>query len=85
VLRQIAEWLEKKKVFRRQRKNHKIKVIAILLYPAGISYRKTNSIIEDLELFSYEVLQKWYKLCIVFFCFQNKQRRVIAVDETKMK
>ena len=85
MLNRIVELLENRKIFVRQRINHEIKVIALLVYHAGLSYRKTSRIIGNLEPFSYEALRKWYKKCIVFFHPQRKQRRVVAVDETKVK
>jgi transposase-like protein len=85
MLNQIVELLEDRRIFVRQRKSHKTKVIALLVYHAGLSYRKTSAIIGNLESFSHEALRKWYKKCVVFFCPQRKQRPVIAVDETKVK
>jgi putative transposase len=85
MLNQIVELLEDRKIFLRQRTNHETKVIALLVYHAGLSYRKTSSIIGNIEPFSYEALRKWYKKCASFFRPQKKQRLVIAVDETKVK
>ena len=85
MLNQIIELLEDRKIFVRQRTSHETKVIALLIYHAGLSYRKTSSIIGNIEPFSYEALRKWYKKCIVFFHPRRKQRRVVAVDETKVK
>ena len=85
MLNQIVELLEDRKIFLRQRKKHETKVIAILVYHAGLSYRKTSQIIGNLESFSHESVRKWYMKCITFFCPQRKQRPVIAVDETKVK
>lgn len=85
MLNQIVELLVDRKIFLRQRKKHETKVMAILIYHAGLSYRKTSQIIGNLESFSHESLRKWYKKCIAFFCPQRKKRPVIAVDETKVK
>ena len=85
MLNRIVELLVDKKIFVRQRTNHETKVIALLVYHAGLSYRKTNAIIGNIEPFSYEALRKWYNKCVAFFQPQKKQRRVIAVDETKVK
>lgn len=85
MLNRIVELLENRKIFVRQRTNHEIKVIALLVYHAGLSYRKTSAIIGNLEPFSYEALRKWYKKCSEFFCPQKKQRLVVAIDETKVK
>ncbi len=85
MLNQIVELLEDRKIFVRQRTNHETKVIALLVYHAGLSYRKTSKIIGNLEPFSYEALRKWYKKCVTFFHPKKKQRKIIAVDETKVK
>ncbi len=85
MLNQIVELLVDRKIFVRQRKKHETKVIAILVYHAGLSYRKTSQIIGNLESFSHESVRKWYMKCIAFFRPHRKQRPVIAVDETKVK
>jgi transposase-like protein len=82
---QIMELLVNRKIFLRQRKKHETKVIAILVYHAGLSYRKTSQIIGNLESFSHESVRKWYMKYIAFFCPCWKQPPVIAVDETKVK
>jgi predicted transcriptional regulator len=58
MLNQIVELLVDRKIFVRQRKKHEKKVIAILVYHAGLSYRKTSQIIGNLESFSYESVRK---------------------------
>jgi len=85
MLNRIVELLVDKKIFVRQRTNHETKVIALLVYHAGLSYRKTSAIIGNIEPFSYEALRKWCKKNVAVFHPQRKQRRVIAVDETKAK
>ena len=80
MLNQIVELLEDRKIFLRQRTNHETKVIALLVYHAGLSYQKTSKIIGNLESFSYEALRKWYKKCVTFFCPKKKQQKIVAVD-----
>ena len=41
------------------RKSLEIKVLAALIYHAGISYRKVRDILECIEPFSHEALRKW--------------------------
>ena len=60
------------------RKSLKIKVLAVLIYQAGISYRKVRNLLECIEPFSHEALRKWYFRLKVY-------HRVIMVDETKVK
>jgi transposase-like protein len=85
ILNRIIELLIDKKIFIKQRKNHETKVIAHLVYHAGLCYQKTSTNIRNLEPFSYEALRKWYKKCIAFFQPKRKLRQAIAVDETKVK
>lgn len=85
MLNQLMEILEDRKIFVRQRKTNKIKALAILIYHAGLSYRKTSAIIGELERFSHEALRKWYKKCAGLFQPGKQTRHVIAVDETKIK
>ena len=57
----------------------------MLIYHAGLSYRKTSRIIGELASFSYEALRKWYIKCKDVFQPKKKIRRIVAVDETKIK
>ena len=61
------------------------KALAILIYQAGLSYRKTKRILNLLENFSHESVRKWYKRCKELFDIDRKIRRAVAVDETKIK
>lgn len=85
MLNQIIELLEDRKIFLRQRKTNKTKALALLIYHAGLSYRKTSQIIGELESFSYEALRRWYNKCKDAFQPKKKVRQVVAVDETKIK
>jgi len=67
------------------RKNLKIKILAVLIYQAGLSYRKTRKISDLLENFSHESVRKWYTRCKELFDVKKRLRRVVAVDETKVK
>ncbi|MCD6482019.1 MAG: IS6 family transposase [Thermoplasmata archaeon] len=81
----LVKLFEERKIFRRKRKDWKIKALAILLYFAGLSYRKTSKILRDFEIFSYEAVRKWYHKCKDLFIVKKKRRRVVAIDETKVK
>ena len=61
-----------------------IKVLATLIYQAGISYRKVRDIFGCMESFSHEALRKWYTRLRILFSCENKDRRAIAVDETQV-
>ena len=62
-----------------------IKILATLIYQAGISYRKVRDIFGCIESFSHEALRKWYLKLKVLFVQERKPRRAVAVDETKVK
>ena len=58
MLDRLVKLFEERKIFRRKRKNWKIKTLAILIYFAGLSYRKTSKILGNFENFSYEVMSQ---------------------------
>ncbi len=63
----------------------KIKLIATILYYAGISLRKTSKFLKDFEKFSHEALRQWYHKLAQLFTNSRKYSRCIAIDETKIK
>ena len=62
-----------------------IKILATLIYQAGISYRKVRDIFGCIESFSHEAIRKWYIKLRRLFINERKYRRAIAVDETRVK
>lgn len=70
----LVKLFEERKIFRRKRKDWKIKALAILLYFAGLSYRKTSKILRDFEMFSYDAVRKWYPKCKELFEVKKKKR-----------
>ena len=85
MVKQFVELLKERKIFRWNRKSMDTKALAILIYQAGLSYRKTMRILNLLENFSHESVRKWYKRCKELFDIDSKTRRAVAVDETKIK
>ena len=85
MLDQLIELLKERKIFLRKRKDWKIKALSILLYHAGLSYRKTSKILSDFEDFSHEAARQWYIRCKDLFIVEKARRRAVAVDETKVK
>ena len=85
MLNRLVKIIVDRKIFCWDRKNLEIKVLAVLIYYAGISYRKVRDIFECIEPFSHEALRKWYSKLKVLFVHEKKHRRAIAVDETKVK
>jgi transposase-like protein len=81
----LVKLFKERKIFRRKRKDWKIKALAILLYFAGLSYRKTSKILRDFEMFSHEAVRKWYHRCKDLFIVKKMKRRAVAIDETKVK
>jgi len=60
-----------------------IKILATLIYQAGISYRKVRDIFGCIESFSHEALRKWYLNLKTLFVQDRRNRRAVAVDETQ--
>ena len=58
MLNQLIELVRKKNIFRWDRKKIEIKLVAVVLYYAGISLRKTAKFLGDFEEFSYEALRQ---------------------------
>ena len=54
MLQQLMELVKRKNIFRWDKKKIEIKLIATILYYAGISLRKTSKFLKDFEKFSQE-------------------------------
>jgi len=85
LLDRLIKIISDRKIFCWNRKNLEIKVLATLIYQAGISYRKVRDIFRCVETFSHEALRKWYTRLRILFSCEKKHRRTIAIDETKVK
>jgi len=85
LLDRLMKIIVDRKIFCWDRKNLEIKVLAVLIYQVGVSYRKVRNILECIELFSHEALRKWYSRLKELFIHKKKYRRAVAVDETKVK
>ena len=85
MLDRLVKIIVDRKIFCWDRKNLETKVLAVLIYQVGISYRKVRDILECIEPFSHEALRKWYSKLKVLFVHKKKHRRAVAVDETKVK
>jgi transposase-like protein len=74
------------KVFKRNKKPIKTKILAALTYQAGLSYRSTAWIISFNESVSHVAVRDWYRgLKRALPKPKPKYRNVVAVDETKCK
>ena len=85
MLDRLLKLIVDRKIFCWNRKNLEIKVLATLIYQAGISYRKVRDIFGCIESFSHEALRKWYLKLKALFVQEKKHHRAIPVDETKIK
>ena len=85
MLQQLLELVRRKNIFRWNLKRVEIKLIAVVLYYAGISFRKTSKFLRDFERFSQESLRLWYHKIANLFASASKNRRCVAIDETKIK
>jgi len=86
MLERVVECLEERLSFRRRRKGMELKVLAVLLYQMGLSYRKVGMAVSNMDSVSHEAVRLWYKrLGMDFTGPERKERRAIAMDETKLK
>jgi transposase-like protein len=73
------------KSFAGTRRTLEIKVLAVIIYHVGISYRRVRGIFGCIGSFSHEALRKWYIKLRRLFVNERRYRRATAVDETKVK
>ena len=63
----------------------KTRALGVVLYHLGISCRKTSAVVSSFEPVSPEAIRTWYHRAVRIFDIQKTTRRIIAVDETKIK
>lgn len=85
LLNEIVRIVEHKKIFKRNKKSVETKILGVLLYHQGLSYRDTGKILGVIEPASHEAFHYWYKQFQELFAISSKERRAIALDETKVK
>ncbi|PNX51117.1 MAG: hypothetical protein BV456_04365 [Thermoplasmata archaeon M8B2D] len=85
LLNEIVRICEHKKIFKRNKKGIETKILGELLYHRGLSYRDTSKILGLIEQSSYEAVHYWYKQFKDLFAIGLKERRAVALDETKVK
>ena len=85
LLNEIVRICEHKKIFKRNKKGIETKILGVVLYHRGLSYRDTSKILGVIEPSSYEAVHYWYKQFQELFIVGCKERRAIALDETKVK
>ncbi len=69
----------------RNKKNVELKILAALLYFFGLSLRKTSDYLSLFEEISHESIRIYFIVKKVLKKPGKKERRLIAVDETKIK
>ena len=85
MLSHIQEVLEAKNIFERNRKSMKTRALGVVLYHLGVSCRNTSEVVSSFEPVSHEAVRNWYHRAAPIFKIQKTTRRMIAVDETKIK
>jgi len=82
----LVERVQALRVFERNRKPVRLKVLSTLLYYAGLSYRTVAGFASVETPVSYEAVRQWRKrLREAIPKPRLKRRRIVAVDETKLK
>ncbi len=86
ALSQLVDHVKATKVFRRNKKDVELKILAALLYFFGLSLRKTSDYLSLFEEISHESVRIYYhRLKTALKPPKKKERRLIAIDETKIK
>ena len=85
VLNEIVKVCRHKKIFKRNKRNIETKILGVILDHRGLTYRDTSKILGVIETSSYEAVHYWYKQFQDLFAIGSKERRSIALDETKVK
>ncbi len=84
-IQQLIEEIKAKKVFRRNRKRLKLKILPALPYFYELSLRKTSKLISLFQKISHEYKNLSPQDQKNFKTLRKKKRRLIAIDETKLK
>ena len=85
MLSNIEKVLEAKNIFERERKSMKTRALGVILYHFGISLRNTSLVISSFEQASHEAVREWYLRAAKIFQVRKVERKIIAIDETKIK
>ncbi len=86
ALRQLVDYVKSTKVFRRNKKDIELKILAALLYFFGLSLRKTSQFLSLFQEISHESVRIYYhRIKNVLKQPRKRKRKLIAIDETKIK
>ena len=85
MLSHLEKVLEAKNIFERKRKKTSSRALGILLYHFGVSLRNCREVVSSFEPVSHEAVRLWYHKAEGLFYVEKAFRRIIAIDETKIK
>jgi transposase-like protein len=85
MLSYLEKVLEAKNIFERKRKKTSSRALGILLYHLGVSLRNCHEVVSSFEPVSHEAVRLWYHKAEGLFYVEKAFRRIIAIDETKIK
>jgi transposase-like protein len=84
TLHQLIEEIKSTKVFRRNKKDVKLKILAALLYFFGLFLRKTSYFLSVFHEMCHESVRLCYhRLKRVIKLPEKKERKLIAIDAHK--
>ena len=83
MLSTVSEALRASGLFQRDRTDIHTRALGIVLYHLGLSLRDTSLVLRHSR--SHEAIRKWYLRASSLFDVQRAPRRVIAIDESKIK
>ena len=85
MLSNMEKVLEAKNIFERERVSMKTRALGVILYHFGISLRNTSLVVSSFEQASHEAIRDWYLRAAKIFQVQKVERKIIVMDETKIK
>ncbi|MEW6070952.1 MAG: hypothetical protein AB1485_10065 [Candidatus Thermoplasmatota archaeon] len=77
LIARIVKWIEKHKIFLRKRKSNRKRALGMLLYRAGLSYRKTKYFIGA----SHEAVREWYQKGLLGILMRSKQLQYTSLKK----
>lgn len=82
LIDRLVKWIEDRNIFRRERKSNEQRALGMLLYNAGLGYKKAGTFAGA----SYEAVREWYQKGRELFeeSTERKRRKWIAVDEKEI-
>jgi len=85
LLQRVVDALNHRKVFRRARKPKDLRALGIVLHYLGLSCLKVEHVLRPFGGASHESVRRWFHPCRGIFDPPVRERRAVAVDETKVR